>query len=250
MELSVSQQGRAGRFLVEAFVIVSSILIAFGIDAWWDDRKDRLEEREVLAGLHREFTDYRDGLERGLAQHNRMLDGMTAVLTSIEKGEWTSSEWGIDEAVGQLVTPPTSDLGNGVRDALVQGGRLELVSNPMLRERLAQWPSFHDELVDDQLFSRELVLVHLLPFLSRQGLNLSTVLVAGTMVVEPNTDPWPVTLTKIGDDPAAIRRLLTDAEFRSLVEMRYSYWHHAGGEYRSALRAAQEILGLLDEAIR
>lgn len=242
----MSESTRAGRFFVEAFVIVASILLAFAIDASWDARKERVEEAEILAGLQREFTDYQARLESGIAQHRRMLAGMAAILASIEDGDWTSTEWDMDEAIGQLFTPPTSDLGNGVRDALVQGGRLELLSDPILRERLAQWPAFHEELVDDQLFSRELVLRQVVPYLSRQGVDLSAVLLAGTMVVEPGEDPWPGGISRVSADPAAARRLLADPEFRSIVEIRYSYWHHAGGEYRSALQAAEEILDLLD----
>ncbi|MDX1388127.1 MAG: hypothetical protein R3344_03005 [Acidobacteriota bacterium] len=237
---------RTGRFVVEAIVIVSSILLAFGIDAWWDDRKERVEEAEILAGLEREFTGYRDALERGLAQHAEMLDAMSAVLVSIDEGDWVSSEWRMDDAIGRLLSPPTSNLGNGVRDALVQGGRLELLSDPVLRERLAQWPGYYEELLDDQVFSRDLVFDEVIPYLMRQGIDLSAMLIAGTMVGPDRESAWPVAVRRVGDDPVARRRLLADPEFRALVSVRFSYWHHAGGEYRAALEAAEEILELLD----
>ena len=50
------------RIAVEAAAIVVSILLAFAIDAWWDDRQERIEEREVLLGLKSEFSRYRDDL--------------------------------------------------------------------------------------------------------------------------------------------------------------------------------------------
>lgn len=245
----MDQSPKVSRFLVEALVIVSSILLAFGIDAWWDERKNRVEETEILAGLHREFAGYRDQLRGGIDQHGEMLDAMVAVLAAIERGEWTSTKWGPDEAIGRLLTPPTSDLGNGVRDALVQGGRLELLSHAMLRERLAQWPAFHEELVDDQVFSRQLVLTQIIPYLTGQGLDLSATLVAGTMVVGSGPNAWPVKIERIADEPGALARLLTDPEFKSLVEVRYSYWHHAGGEYRATLEMAEEILSLVEQAM-
>jgi hypothetical protein len=249
MESPLGQGSKATRFLVEAFVIVSSILLAFGIDAWWDARLQRVEEAEILAGLHREFTGNREALTRGIEQHGTMLAAFSSILASIEQGEWTSAEWAVDDAIGQLLTPPTSDLGNGVRDALVQAGRLEIISNALLRERLAEWPAFYEEVLDDQVFSREVVLYQVLPFFMRQGLDLSATLVSGTMVVEPGAEAWPVAVARIGDDQAATRRLLSNAEFRSLVQVRYSYWHHAGREYRAALGAAVEILRLIEEAM-
>ena len=146
------------RVLVEGVVIVGSILLAFGIDAWWDARQERVEEAEILAGLHREFTGNRDALNRRIEQHSNMLAAFAAILASIDEGDWTSTEWSVDDAIGQLLAPPTSDLGNGVRDALVQAGRLEILSNVVLRERLAEWPAFYEEVLDDEIFSREMVL--------------------------------------------------------------------------------------------
>lgn len=245
----MDQGPKVGRILVEAFVIVSSILLAFGIDAWWDERKERVEETEILAGLHREFAVYRDELRDAIDLHGEMLEAMVAVLAAIESGEWTSTEWGPDEAIGRLLSPPTSDLGNGVRDALVQGGRLQLLSHAMLRERLAQWPAFHEELVDDQIIGRQMALTQIIPYLTRQGLDLSATLIAGTMVVDSESDAWPVRIERIADEPGALARLLTDPEFKSLVEVRYAFWHHAGGEYRSTLEMAEDILGLVEQAM-
>ncbi len=246
----MNQGNRTSRFLIEAFVIVSSILLAFGIDAWWDARQERVEEAEVLAGLQREFSGYRAALSRSIERHGEMMSAMAAVLASIEAGAWTSTDWQLDEAVGQLLSPPTSDLGNGVRDALVQAGRLELISDAVLRERLAQWPGFYEEVLDDEVFSRQLVLNHLVPYFTRQGQALSSVLFSGTIVTDSTAEQvWPARVGRIDRDPVAARRLLSDPEFKALVEVRYSYWHHAGGEYRAALRAAEEILSLLDRAL-
>jgi hypothetical protein len=44
------------RVLIEGVVIVGSILVAFGIDAWWQDRAERQAERDALAGLLRHFA--------------------------------------------------------------------------------------------------------------------------------------------------------------------------------------------------
>ena len=51
-----------GQIAVEAVAIVASVLLAFSIDAWWDNRKDLLEEQEILLGLEIEFVDLRESL--------------------------------------------------------------------------------------------------------------------------------------------------------------------------------------------
>ena len=131
----------------------------------------------------------------------------------------------------------------------MQAGRLELVSDPVLRERLAQWPAFHNELVDDQLFSRTLVLDRIVPYLAGQGLDLSGALVAGTMPSGVGAETWPVGVQRIDDDATAVMRLLRDPAFKSLVQIRYAYWYHAGGEYRNTLAAAEEIVALVERAL-
>ena len=44
------------RLSVEAAAIVVSILLAFAIDAWWEERLERKEEAEQLVRLHAEFA--------------------------------------------------------------------------------------------------------------------------------------------------------------------------------------------------
>ena len=41
--------------LLEGTVVVFSILIAFWIDAWWEDRSDREDEQIVIAAVLDEF---------------------------------------------------------------------------------------------------------------------------------------------------------------------------------------------------
>jgi len=39
------------RMFAEALAIVVSILLAFGIQAWWEERQDRAVEQALLTGL-------------------------------------------------------------------------------------------------------------------------------------------------------------------------------------------------------
>ena len=50
------------RLAVEAVVIVASILLAFGIEAWWDEQSERRDERVELIRVRDELTSDRDRL--------------------------------------------------------------------------------------------------------------------------------------------------------------------------------------------
>lgn len=55
--MTASQQIPWKRVSVEAVAIVGSILLAFGVQAWWDERLERIDEAEQIGGLHAEFTE-------------------------------------------------------------------------------------------------------------------------------------------------------------------------------------------------
>ena len=43
------------RLSIKAVTIVASILFAFAIDAWWNERKERQFEQETLVDLEAEY---------------------------------------------------------------------------------------------------------------------------------------------------------------------------------------------------
>ena len=54
------------RLIVEGAVIVVSILLAFGIDAWWDEQNARRTEREQLVSVALELKANSERLQRKL----------------------------------------------------------------------------------------------------------------------------------------------------------------------------------------
>ena len=61
------------RLAAEAIAIVASILLAFAIDAAWDERNERMEEKEVLRSLQLEFEANRDEAANVVLTHERAL---------------------------------------------------------------------------------------------------------------------------------------------------------------------------------
>ena len=57
------------RVIAEGVVIVGSILLAFGIDAWWEVRVQHEEETQLLADLAEEFASNRSRLELTTGRH-------------------------------------------------------------------------------------------------------------------------------------------------------------------------------------
>ena len=63
-------------------MIVVSILVAFSIDAWWQERQDRVEEKRILNALRDEFL-VNAGKIPNYTQGHQLSDDCVATAISI-----------------------------------------------------------------------------------------------------------------------------------------------------------------------
>ena len=125
------------RILAEGFVIVASILLAFGIEAGWGERQERIDAREYLAALLVDLEEVIDQAEGSIAG-NYALDEVLRDLL---------------ESLAGLETPPDSLLTEVNRRAmgaaqiqanldsyteLVSSEGVTTIRNPEVRRSLAR----------------------------------------------------------------------------------------------------------------
>jgi len=223
------------RLTLEVTAIVGSILLAFGIDAWWEERQDRREEQQILQGLHAEFEENRTVLQRHLTRHLVEIQSLESVLDAIERGRDKDVGSTIDTALTGMLTPSTTDLGNGVLDALLGSGRIEILTNRNLRAKLAAWAGVIGEVWDDQANNGRMVFKLYVPYFVHNDVSPST-------PMSTWYQDWTIPMRSISDDPDAVARLLGDPEFRVLAELRYGFKRHLTDEFEAALAATEEIL--------
>ncbi len=144
------------RLSAEGIAIVVSILLAFGIQAWWESRQNQAEEVEILAGLELEFRDEIVVLEERHQNIQTALAEVGELLGAAQRGFWIETDGPIDDGLIALLATSTIDIGQGVHDSLISSGRLELLANKRLRTALADWEGVLDEVHDDEFFSLEL----------------------------------------------------------------------------------------------
>lgn len=150
---------------VEGVVIVGSILLAFALDAWWDDRNredELLAQLEVVAG---EMQSTQAALQRVLNGHAVKADlaeHLTSALSQVAEG----SEVGVsDTLVGRLFLQATADVATESLDVFIAGGGLELIEDPGIRGELLAWPSRIDDLLDDEIYLRDFAAADLISYL-------------------------------------------------------------------------------------
>ena len=231
------------RTAAEGAAIVVSILLAFAIDAWWEERQDRQEEQRILLGLQLEFA----AIEEQLADHRNQLlhdlDSLRALIDVIEGRAEVTPEI-LDNALLDMMRPLTSDIANGTLHALLGSGQLELLSNRNLRQNLVDWESVMGEVWDDQHAHAKIIYEVHVPYFVDNGY-----LAAGTME-EWYPGVWQAETTRLSEDPVAVERLLADASFHSLVQFRYGFRLHLEEEFDTALAAVQTILDQVGESLK
>ena len=156
------------RLVAESAVIVLSILLAFGIDAWWDDRREAVEAHKILLGLEQEFAGYRASLAMRVEVTGARAESVARMIGAI-RSRTVPPVAVMDTAIVAAVFGGTFDPGSGSRDALIASGKLGLIRNPELRDGLSAWLSVVDEARDNELAMRDFILNVIYPYLARTG---------------------------------------------------------------------------------
>jgi hypothetical protein len=133
----VTRQIPWARIFAEGVAIVVSILLAFGIQAWWDEFQAGSRERSHLGALQAEFRENIDSLRSKITEHES-LERSASALLSIGYGHAPVPS---PDSVRSLVSgtfwiPAFSPLTTSY-DNLVSTGELQLIGDEALQRLLA-----------------------------------------------------------------------------------------------------------------
>ena len=127
------------RVFVEGVVIVGSILLAFGIQAWWDEAQERAEEQEILMGLETDFAANLAQL-RGVVSVHDWAQDMVARLEAMSDADLAAVP---PDSVGlyarAMGASRSFDARDGTLDAVMASGTLSVIADPRLRDLLVEW---------------------------------------------------------------------------------------------------------------
>ena len=137
---------------VEGVAIVASILLAFGIDAWWDERQERAEEREILESLLVEFQANRDQAASVISFHDRAVQSVAVLMEMSEEEILALPAEAVEEALGFFGSPQTFDAVRGSVDALIGSGKLGILRDRALRESLTTFLNILDDSAEDEYY--------------------------------------------------------------------------------------------------
>ena len=235
------------RLSAEGAAIVVSILLAFSIEAWWDNNQDRSEEQGILLGLKSEFEQNLAFIETELSYRNAVIDSIlkifdaSAAKTSIEPKK-------LDELIGDVTWWSNIEYARGAIDGLLQSGGLSLIENEELRRVLASMPSRYDSTERAELNDRYTTVDVVIPFLNTHA-SLSQI--ANTMAKgRPGTGLSSTPPVYPAGEPRDHTKLLRNPEF--LGTLVQEHWNHreARTAYTSLKAALENGVRLIDQELK
>lgn len=128
------------RVWIEAPVIVASILLAFLLEAWWSEHRERVRAGEYLDAVTREFREGRIQLdtvllknERAMRATERMIDLTSADVESLTSTEAENLYWDMMQA-------STFDPSLGALNSLHTSEAIDAIEDITIRAALDAWP--------------------------------------------------------------------------------------------------------------
>lgn len=136
------------RLIVEGLIIVTSILLAFAIEAWWQNRQEKAQEIELLQAIRQDFVENQQRIVDQVAGINIASDYLGAFATSNDIDRYIAN---LDFNVELIVRPmyrsfTTSGMMLGFLESTTNSGMLALISSSDLRSAIAEIVNQNDNL--------------------------------------------------------------------------------------------------------
>lgn len=141
---------------MEGLVIVVSILLALGAEAWWSGRQARSDAYRGLERILDELAEARDNIAGMGTLHTRLGRSTAALrerLLAVPLGETVMVPDTLLE--GLLWTVGTTQIPTAVIQSFTSGPHLDQIDDEDLRAQLLAWPPLVEDQVDDELRIRQ-----------------------------------------------------------------------------------------------
>lgn len=123
--------------LGEILLVVIGILIALQINNWNEYRKERLQEKQLLAQLRSEFESNLEQLDNKIRLRDTMIHASNRLLAFIDYPSIRTSD-SVYSYIGQTILNPTFDP---IVHDIISPGSIELIQNAELKQKLTRWTS-------------------------------------------------------------------------------------------------------------
>jgi hypothetical protein len=148
------------RVLVEGTAIVAGILLAFSIDAWWDDRQERASDIARLQGVLEELRSHEILLSEAIAAHQATVDLGYELFELLASGQSPAEKARTAEVMDLMYNFYRINAPFGSLETAVSSGTIARMKNVDLASAVASWPTTIEDLLEEQSNGSEIVVLN------------------------------------------------------------------------------------------
>jgi hypothetical protein len=211
--------------LLQALSVVSGILLAFGINAWWADRSENVLKNSLLVIVRNELLQERAFLEDDRKYREAARESAKSLLAAIARGRYDDSEVSLDERLGDLLWIEILPR-SGALASLVDGEHMAAIESDPLRRALILRRTLLPATDFISNLEYETNSEVIAPFLARNA-SLAQISNAKYTRGMPGLEGYaadPASIVAVGD-PVDHSPLLANREFSGIVVRKI--WNHA-----------------------
>jgi len=155
------------RLVAESVAIVASILLAFALDAAWDDHTERREETEELIRLEAELEANVDRFASEIVGQESLIEHSDTLLGILEWAGGAADQVTVgDGLLLSLLFAPIVEPERAALDALVSSGGIQVISDRRVRELVGGLAAQFAVAQAQQTRARDFYMARVLPYLS------------------------------------------------------------------------------------
>jgi hypothetical protein len=226
------------QYIPEGVLIIVSILIAFAIDAWWDERQDRSEETRILEALRSEFQENADRLPTHIRIRESDAEHARVLVEQIQTVGLGGRVIVTPEQLMSFTVHGSFDPTRGAFDAMLQSGDLRFIESQTLRQRLVRWPMLVADAVENDHFLRSTAAPRAFDYLAER-VDLGLV----DQIVRCKYE------NSVEDCPSASFELKATSELSGIVAHIRGWSAESGAELEIVRKEALDLVQQLDEEL-
>jgi hypothetical protein len=155
------------RVLIEGLAIVVSILLAFGIDAWWEDRQQHASDIAHLQGVIEELEFHKVLLAEATESHRTTVDLGYELFSLLSSDQTATQKARTAEVLDLLFNFYRINAPFGSLQTAISSGAIARMVDVDLASDIASWPTTIDDLLEEQDNTGEVILLQHYALLGR-----------------------------------------------------------------------------------
>ena len=147
------------RIFIEGSAIVASILLAFGIDAWWEDRQQSISDTAHLQGVLDEFESHRSLLAEAITSHGLTIDLGYELFSLLSPQQTAAEKVRTVEVIDTLFDFYRINAPLGSLQTAMSSGAIARMTDVELASDVASWPTTIEDLLEEQNNASEIIIL-------------------------------------------------------------------------------------------